>query len=98
MDVIHMRGKVAVVADTVLPKTPLPDPALLMTPAGVRTTLIGRKASDEDAVATVVGNRAFPPFRYLDPRDRAYRRVTLCFEPALRFPQRPSATLAGAST
>src|SRR5512132_1285448 len=26
------------------------------------------------------------------------RRVTLCFEPALRFPQRPSATLAGAST
>src|SRR5512132_4741936 len=147
MDVIHMRGKVAVVADAVLAKTPLPDPALLMTPAGVRTTLIGRKASGEDrldqapprrkvvaggrqrpdtvemigqdypgidgkgadsvhglhgtpqkidmpwqqvvatplqeidreeeapsenAVATVVGNRVFAPFRYLDPRDRAY--------------------------
>src|SRR5512132_120641 len=48
MDVIHMRGKVAVVAYAVLPKTPLPDPALLMTPSGVRTTLIGRKASGED--------------------------------------------------
>src|SRR5512132_3089763 len=48
MDVIHMRGKVAVVADAVLPKTSLPDPALPMTPAGVRTTPVGRNASGED--------------------------------------------------
>jgi hypothetical protein len=34
-----MRGKVAVLAYAVLPKTPLPDPALLMTPSGVRTRL-----------------------------------------------------------
>jgi hypothetical protein len=48
MDVIHMRGEVGIVAYAVLPKTPLPNSALLMTPSRLRKTLIGRKAPSKD--------------------------------------------------
>ena len=42
MDVIHMRGEVAVVAYAVLPKTPLPYSALPVPPSGGRTMLVCR--------------------------------------------------------
>ena len=36
MDVIHVAGEIGIVAYAVLPKTPLPDPALPVTLASVR--------------------------------------------------------------
>jgi hypothetical protein len=57
MDVIHMCGEVIVVAYAVLPKTPLPNSALLMARSSLRTTLISRKASGEDRLDQAPADR-----------------------------------------